>query len=110
MPPKLRITMDVENPSPMHSIMDDSIALVQPMVNDHRRGFMGSQNRYRAGMHSQDRGGQPTTSNMNASSSVISEDDLGSVAVLWGTNLDVREIEHKTKNFVKNYSPSVGAI
>lgn len=102
--------MDEENPSPMHSIIDDSVALVQPMINEHRRGFMGSQSRYRAGHHSQDRAGHPTTSHMNGSSSVLSEEDAGSVAVLWGTNLDVREIEHKIKNFVKNYSPQVGAI
>lgn len=52
----------------------------------------------------------PTASNMNGSASVFSEDEGGSVAVLWGTNLDVREIDFKIRNFVKNFSPKVAAI
>lgn len=110
---KFRIAaMDEEiNVSPDRSVISnvDSMFIVQP-PNEHRRGFMGSQSRYRTGLHSQDRFGQPSGSFVNGSASVYSEEENGSVAVLWGTNLDVKEIENKIKNFVRNFNQPVAAI
>lgn len=45
-------------------------------------------------------------SNLLNNLSVVSEDDQVAIAVLWGTNFDVKEVEGKIKNFIKNYQPS----
>ena len=49
-------------------------------------------------------------SNMLNNLSVISEDEQVYVAVLWGTNFDVKEVEGKIRNFIKNFQPSSSMI
>ena len=65
---------------------------------------MGSQHRFRNNLASQERVGMPSGSVFNISGSVMSEEEAGgSVAVLWGTNFDVNEVEMKTKKFIRDY-------
>ena len=55
------------------------------------------------GLVSQDRAGLPSASFMQGSHSVMSEEDNGQVAILWGTNIDVNEVENKIRKFVRGY-------
>lgn len=41
---------------------------------------------------------------------MVSEDEQVYIAVLWGTNFDVKEVEGKIKNFIKNYQPATAVI
>lgn len=72
------------------------------------RGFMGSSRigLVGGGLSSLDRVGQASRSIINGSSSVISDDDQGNVAVLWGTNFDVNEVEQKIRKFIHHFMPT----
>lgn len=61
---------------------------------------MGSTNRLARMNQSNNMG---SNSHVNTNYSVISEDNQESVAVLWGTNFDVREVENKIKIFVNTF-------
>lgn len=45
-----------------------------------------------------------SSSQMNTNMSVVSENDHETVAVLWGTNFDVQEVERKIREFVQNFA------
>lgn len=76
---------------------------------DRRRGFMGSSNRFATKL-SASQGHLASHSNILNNLSVVSEDEQVYIAVLWGTNFDVKEVEGKIKNFIKNYQPATAVI
>lgn len=71
---------------------------------DMRRGFMGSQNRFATKM-SGSQAHLASHSHILNNLSVASEEDQTAIAVLWGTNFDVKEVEGKIRNFIKEYHP-----
>ena len=44
-----------------------------------------------------------SNSHLNTAYSVVSEDNGESVAVLWGTNFDVKDVEMKIRKFIKTF-------
>lgn len=65
---------------------------------------MGSQNRFRGNIASQERVGMPSGSLFGQTASMMSEEENnGAVAVLWGTNFDVNEVENKIKKFIRDF-------
>lgn len=50
---------------------------------------------------------QGSNSHLHTNYSVMSEDNQESIAVLWGTNFDVKEVEVKIRKFILTYRVSL---
>lgn len=70
-----------------------------------RRGFMGSNSRL-VNMMNQSQV-QGSNSHLQTNYSVMSEDNQESIAVLWGTNFDVKEVEIKIRKFILSFRVSL---